>query len=749
MHRRVKLSARRAAGPSVVAGGSRGPAPSLISPQRVAYPRAPRPAAPPGHSVAVAQRRPSAQTPAAALHGLAARGVEGAGEKLPHLDRLQQSFGRHDLSGVPAFRGAPARRAAAGVDMPAYTAGGRVAFRDTSPDLHTAAHEAAHAVQQRGGLRLPDGVGRRGDAHERNAESVAAKVVRGESAEAELDRYGPAGAVAGSALQGLTGFEVELHEPVYTTPGPARKPDARKNESKVTPAIEAFLGGGLRYGRKYGVERNNLFELSADHGSFATLHHNLVVGLKKDGYLPGDWKFVSMTNVEYITPPVEEREERSATKTNEIIEAVTDHATATEEEAKKDGAQDVPEPALDLKTGIPKSDLTAWIDSGDSDSVEALNALKSYKGYVYHQVTTGVLPSEVPELFEQGAKEVGGGPLDTLRKTVVSKLLTESVRVGKETVEDSAAHLSSVADTRPIRGWLTLVAQYLLASKTEATDYTAGGTAKNLVPYLSKTDLTDSIQALPTDSRPSLTEDWKNVFRSLYRKAKAVDVLAWSSQLSERESPNEVLKQTWERLLTDLLKGEKAKVVGPGSPLGLDVGQESLSPGLKIGGQQAIPLEDRFATVKGAGLRDPANLKKTLTAEFRKALERRYKSAGKSSIDLDLDEIFESGVYKKEKARMQIFDEMVGRLRRWLQLLHGTGGMTTEEVKKMWTAIKTRLVTVRDAVQAKKKTSEAETAWNELKNADRNLYEKMQAKQKEINQAAVAKTPELTEEGYV
>ncbi|HTE55742.1 MAG TPA: hypothetical protein VK698_33035, partial [Kofleriaceae bacterium] len=79
----------------------------------------------------------------------------------------------------------------------AYAIGDRVAFA-RSPDLHTAAHEAAHVIQQRGGVQLADGVGRSGDMYERHADAVADRVVRGESAEALLNQV-VVGAGAGAA----------------------------------------------------------------------------------------------------------------------------------------------------------------------------------------------------------------------------------------------------------------------------------------------------------------------------------------------------------------------------------------------------------------------------------------------------------------------------------------------------------------------------------------------------------------------
>lgn len=63
----------------------------------------------------------------------------------------------------------------------AFATGNHVAFA-SPPDLHTAAHEAAHVVQQRAGVHLKGGVGEIGDTYERNADEVADRVVQGQSA---------------------------------------------------------------------------------------------------------------------------------------------------------------------------------------------------------------------------------------------------------------------------------------------------------------------------------------------------------------------------------------------------------------------------------------------------------------------------------------------------------------------------------------------------------------------------------------
>ncbi|MBC7974712.1 MAG: DUF4157 domain-containing protein, partial [Myxococcales bacterium] len=101
-------------------------------------------------------------------HAAAAEGVRGSGQPLPFRDQIQASFGRHDISGIRAHIGEEAAAAGKAIGARAYASGQNIAFAGP-PDLHTAAHEAAHVVQQRGGVQLKGGIGEAGDAHERNA----------------------------------------------------------------------------------------------------------------------------------------------------------------------------------------------------------------------------------------------------------------------------------------------------------------------------------------------------------------------------------------------------------------------------------------------------------------------------------------------------------------------------------------------------------------------------------------------------
>jgi hypothetical protein len=169
----------------------------------------------------------TARTPAE-IHRAAQRGVSGASGPLPHLDAIQESFGRHDVTKIAARVGGDAAAAAEAMGASAFAMGERLAFAGT-PSLRIAAHEAAHVVQQRAGVELAGGVGQAGDRYERHADAVADRVVQGLSSEALLDTgasrasrgaaRGPAGAVTqrAPAVQRVLTAEGRLPE--------AEKPD--------------------------------------------------------------------------------------------------------------------------------------------------------------------------------------------------------------------------------------------------------------------------------------------------------------------------------------------------------------------------------------------------------------------------------------------------------------------------------------------------------------------------------------------
>ena len=123
------------------------------------------------------------------VHSVAAAGLTGASTRLPYQKQIQKSFGKHSVQEIRSYVGGPAAKANAMLGAEAYATGDSVAFQG-SPSLHTAAHEAAHIIQQRAGVSLSGGVGQVGDRYEQHADAVADRVVQGKSAEDLLNGFG-------------------------------------------------------------------------------------------------------------------------------------------------------------------------------------------------------------------------------------------------------------------------------------------------------------------------------------------------------------------------------------------------------------------------------------------------------------------------------------------------------------------------------------------------------------------------------
>jgi hypothetical protein len=160
---------------------------------------------------------------------VAAGALADPAQALPHGDAIQRAFGSHDIGGIEARVGGAAADASAALGAEAYAFGDLVAFAD-APDLRLAAHEAAHVVQQRGGVQLSGGLDAWGDPYERHADAVAERVVQGESAADLLDQ------VAGGAPVAA----------VQRSPREGGAPSRREREEARTRELEQEVRAYLR-----------------------------------------------------------------------------------------------------------------------------------------------------------------------------------------------------------------------------------------------------------------------------------------------------------------------------------------------------------------------------------------------------------------------------------------------------------------------------------------------------------------------
>ena len=154
----------------------------------------------------------------------------------------------------------------------AYATGDKVAFAH-APSLHTAAHEAAHVVQQRGGVQLKGGVGAAGDAYEVHADQVADAVVQGKSAEGLLSKYAGGTASTRPVQQKVVQRDLtpEQRTEIEARTGPLEARIAGPGQVTLTAvqreALERTLGAA--YGAWHGAAHTAIINFVRDQDTAA------------------------------------------------------------------------------------------------------------------------------------------------------------------------------------------------------------------------------------------------------------------------------------------------------------------------------------------------------------------------------------------------------------------------------------------------------------------------------------------------
>jgi len=197
--------------------------------------------------------RPGGELSAVGTDGAPAKAAasKGPAADLPHQAQLQQAFGPHDLEGARAHVGGGAGQTAAALGTRAYTQGDDVAFQ-SAPDLHVAAHEAAHVIQQRQGRLPAGGKSQKGDPLEREADEVARRAAAGQSA---ADLLGPAKTGKGKQgpAQAIQAFAGNVDTATTSGPGTVREQveanfgrgPAGERDSNFNPALKVEFEGKL------------------------------------------------------------------------------------------------------------------------------------------------------------------------------------------------------------------------------------------------------------------------------------------------------------------------------------------------------------------------------------------------------------------------------------------------------------------------------------------------------------------------
>ncbi len=157
--------------------------------------------------------------------GIAAAGVRDGGGPVPYREEMEHALGV-SLDGIRAHTGGEARSAAARLGAYGYATGSHVAFGTPTPSRRLVAHEVTHVLQQRRGVHLQAGIGRRNDAYEAEAERAGDLVEAGRSARHIGRAYagagpapsGPAASAAktplNATLRAMLGAPPRPHAPV-------------------------------------------------------------------------------------------------------------------------------------------------------------------------------------------------------------------------------------------------------------------------------------------------------------------------------------------------------------------------------------------------------------------------------------------------------------------------------------------------------------------------------------------------------
>src|SRR6185503_10445253 len=190
----------------------------------------------------------------------------------------------------------------------AYATGDHVAFRG-APDLHTAAHEAAHVVQQRAGVARKALDGGAADSFEQHADRVADAVVGGQSAEPLLDQVAGQGASAPAATiqrKGDPDAEEEAAAPAHETYEPTwdEVVAAAKDDEAAMAMLDVAWIDGLSGDLREQIDGS--FTVGKEHAAIAVIQKKQAAAIEKK--FAADKKAVEKETKERLGPKAKKAE---------------------------------------------------------------------------------------------------------------------------------------------------------------------------------------------------------------------------------------------------------------------------------------------------------------------------------------------------------------------------------------------------------------------------------------------------------
>lgn len=407
---------------------------------------------------------PVLSPPSSQIHAAAKHGTSGPSRPLPFRELIQSSFGQHDVASIAAHTDEAAAAGARAMSAAAFATGDHVAFAGT-PSLHTAAHEAAHVIQQRSGVQLAGGVGQVGDAYERHADAVADRVVRGLSSEALLDEMGDANADPAGAVQRKIGFEFQtVGAGAFHQLSETQQPKPTK--FKQLEKTKFYNGPG--------------YNLESDEGDF-----EFVTGPfdeTNDGFQALQLTLRHMAAL-------------AAGMRNKNIIVDTDTFTGDGLSLNGEANQHIRNVSMVGKSMQADPQTTVGIKLDQLFNLASLLSRAPARQNVSDPSTVAPAGPSV-RTAGQVASEIGwkqGGQLDPGAQY-------------QELIQAAVALVSRFDDISPkMKGFMLLVAQYIAAGKKMANPDKPAWMAKFWLPMLSRTDIADVFATLSREDRQTFT----------------------------------------------------------------------------------------------------------------------------------------------------------------------------------------------------------------------------------------------------
>ncbi len=500
----------------------------------------PPPTLPPVHPIPRARGRRSAEAmpekidlPLVSVRQAAMAGIRAPSTPLPFAERIQRSFGGFDLHGVRAHLGGEAPASARSLGARAYTIADHVVFAGR-PDLFTAAHEAAHVVQQRAGARPAGGIDRPGDSHERNADAVAEQVVAGRPAERLLApfaerpdgiRPAPHPPLSGAPVQRKVGLEIESLIPVHEA----------EDQGPGKPVIA---------NRRIATYES--LRLAIDHagGDFATF--------------PGGSGIV-----EYQTPARPDNELKAVLADVEMASALTigilEALSKGFAEGKRDSA--VMKPSAIGDNADDKLEL--GLKGATQKQIAAIDGSGRF------QINIGVPASAVRQVFGVGAsallrgEELSSEGKATPAGNVYNLLAKTALMAAQLTLKLGITAQKYGTDAERTVGFLTLLLQHLVAPTLVPRG--KGVTEKQHFAFLPKTPLHLVLKTLHPEVQQILSKNGEEQIMKLLatevKEVKADTVLASKNKPTVGQTLKQVLAGADDPVVTNVFEGK---------PLGLE-----------------------------------------------------------------------------------------------------------------------------------------------------------------------------------